>query len=147
MKCQELNEYFDDYILGEVDPALEIRINEHLPECSKCRAEVEEKERLTDYFTIKTSRQPPADAYRKIKDRIFLPGRVRKPFWASYTVRLAALSAAFVFGMILMRVADVVALRSKNEPGIETKARPYYRVPYSDTVQFYAAPAKNLAKI
>ncbi len=147
MKCQELNEYFDDYILGEADPALEIRINEHLLECHQCRQVLEVRERLLADFRRASVGPPPESAWRAVRRAIGAGRHERKPFYARWFFQAVYVAAAFLAGMVLMRTADVISLRAREKPVEETRIRPPYRVPYSDTVQFYAAPAKNLAKI
>jgi anti-sigma factor RsiW len=147
MSCEEIRKHIDDYILGEVDPALEIRINEHVLRCVACRKELEEREAGIGYLTSIPKAAVPDSAYRTIRSRLFPPCREKRPFFASLAGRLVFVSAAFLVGMVLMRTVDVVSFRGKARPAVETKARPYYRIPFADTIKFYSAPAKNLARI
>jgi predicted anti-sigma-YlaC factor YlaD len=147
MSCEEIREHIDDYILGEVDPALEIRINEHVLSCAQCRRELEEREAGIGYFAAVPKAAVPDGAFRTIRSRLFPPRRGKRPFFASFGGRLVFVSAAFLVGMVLMRMVDVASFRVKARPAIETKARPYYRIPFADTIKFYSAPAKNLARI
>jgi predicted anti-sigma-YlaC factor YlaD len=147
MKCQEFRDHFDDYILGEVEPAIEIRINEHLLECDACRRDIEERETLYKDFRDIPKAGPPGSAFFRVKKSIRQPTRAKKPFYARWSLRTAALAATFILGMVLMRGVDVVSLRNREKPTMETGIRPYYRIPYADTIKFYSAPAKNLARI
>jgi len=147
MKCQELRDYFDDYVLGEVEPAFEIQINEHLLECDACRREIEERESLYKDFRGLPKSGPPERVYHRVIHAVHAPSRMKIPFYAHWTFRTAALAATFILGMVLMRGVDVVSLRAKENPAVETRTRPYYRIPYADTIKFYSAPAKNLARI
>lgn len=147
MKCQEFRDHFDDYILGEVEPAIEIQINEHLLECDACRGDVEERETLYKDFRNIPKTGPPGSAFFRVKKSIYPPPQAKKPFYAHWTFRTAALAATFILGMVLMRGMDVVSLRNREKPAAETGTRPSYRIPYADTIKFYSAPAKNLARI
>lgn len=147
MSCEEIRELIDDYILGEVDPAQEIRINEHVLSCAQCRKELEGREAGIGYFAAVPKAVVSDGVYRTIQSRLFPPRRGKRPFFASLAGRLVFVSAAFLVGMVLMRTVDVVSFRVKEKPAIETKARPYYRIPFADTIKFYSAPAKNLARI
>jgi predicted anti-sigma-YlaC factor YlaD len=147
MKCQEFRDHFDDYILGEAEPVIEIQINEHLLECDACRGDVEERETLCKDFRNLPKIGPPGSAFFRMKKAIHQPTQAKKPFYAHWTFRTAALAATFILGMVLMRGVDVVSFRNREKPASETGTRPYYRIPYADTIKFYSAPAKNLARI
>jgi len=147
MTCEELREFFDDYILGELDEAVEIRISEHLLECGSCRREVEERESLFVDFRNIPKLIPPESANRKIRNTVLTPTGEKKPFYRHWIAKTAYMAAAFLVGMVLMRGVDVVSLRAREKPAAETRIRPSYRIPYADTIKFYSAPAKNLARI
>jgi predicted anti-sigma-YlaC factor YlaD len=147
MKCEDIKGYFDDFILGETDPAMEIAINEHLLECPACRQELGEQEALFADLRRTTACPPPERAWHEVRRSIQALSRDRKPRFIRWFAPIVYVTAAFLAGMVLMRAADVISLRSKESPALEIRNRPSYRIPYSDTVQFYAAPAKNLAKI
>ena len=147
MKCEDIKDCFDDFVLGEVDPAMEIAINEHLLECPACRQELGEREALFADLRRTTACPPPERAWHEVRRSVQTLSRDRKPRFVRWFAPIVYVATAFLTGMVLMRAADVITFRAREKPAMETGNRPSYRVPYSDTVQFYAAPAKNLAKI
>jgi anti-sigma factor RsiW len=147
MICEEFKEYFDDYILGELDGADEIRLGEHLLECGSCRREVEERESLFEGFRKIPRSMPPESAYRKVRNAVLTTAGEKKPFYRHWIANTAYMAAAFLLGMVLMRGVDIASLRSREKPDREVGTRPSYRTPYADTIKFYSAPAKNLARI
>ena len=147
MKCEDIKGYFDDFILGEADPAMEIAINEHLLECPACRQELGEQEALFADLRRATVCPPPERAWHEVRRSIRAVLHDRKPRFVRWFAPIVYVTTAFLAGMVLMRAADIITFRAREKPAMETRIRPPYRVPYSDTVQFYAAPAKNLAKI
>jgi len=147
MICEEFKKYFDDYILGELDGAVEIRLSEHLLECGSCRREIEERESLFNGIRNIPKLIPPESVYRQVLSAVLTPAREKKPFYRHWIAKTAYMAAAFLIGMVLMRGVDVVSLRAQEKPAAETGIRPSYRIPYADTIKFYSAPAKNLARI
>ncbi len=147
MNCNKIKKYLDDYILGEIDTSLEIKINEHLLECAHCRQQVNEKESFFASFKESAKFIPPEQTYQKIAGSVFRPDPRKKPFLAGWSWRFAYTVAAFFAGMVLMRIADTQFNKFEEQTEIEVKYEPTYRVPFSDTVLFYTAPPKNLAKI
>jgi anti-sigma factor RsiW len=142
-----LRDHFDDYVLSEVEPSFEIQMNEHLLECESCRREIEERESLYKDFRGLPKAGPPERVYHRVIQAVHAPSRMKKPFYAHWMVRTAALAATFILGMVLMRGVDVVSFRAREKPAVETRIRPSYRIPYADTIKFYSTPAKNLARI
>lgn len=146
MKCREIKTLFDDYILGELSPEFEIQINEHLSECKSCKKELQEKEVAIIAIKKSTVFEPSSESFRRIRKELPVPERPRNSIWLFPKQFVYAL-AAFLFGLVLMRSVDVLMFRQKEVPQAEIKYKTHHREPFVDTVEFYHAPAKNLARI
>ncbi len=146
MDCKEIKEYFDDYILGELDPTIEIQIHGHLEECRKCQKNIEEREMFINQFRDSHKFRPSENAYRRIRSTILVPEKEKRLVWA-LPKKFVYAAAAFLLGIVLMRAIDVLIFPIEERPKAEVKYEPLRKEPYSDTVQFYFVPAKNLAKI
>ncbi len=146
MKCKEMQKYFDDYILGELGSAIEMQMNEHLAECKKCQKILEDKEAVLDVFRNTQKFEPGAGTYGRIKKRIVMQKKPRGLFWV-FPKSLVYVAASFVLGLVLMRTVDIIMLQRVKNPQVEMRYEPSRKEPFSDTVQFYSAPPKNLARI
>lgn len=146
MNCKEIRKYFDDYILGELDPSIEIQVNEHLTECSNCQKGLDEKEAVMNLLKDSRKFEPSNEAYSRINSKIRVPVREKKIIWGLPKSLIYA-TAAFIFGIAVMRTADILFFQVAESPKAEIKYEPARKEPFSDTVQFYSAPPKNLAKI
>jgi predicted anti-sigma-YlaC factor YlaD len=146
MNCKEIRKYFDDYILGELDPVIEIQVNEHLAECNNCQKELDDKETVMNFLKDSRKFEPSNEIYNRISSKIRVPVREKKNIWV-LPKSLVYTAAAFLFGIIVMRTADILFFQVEESPKVEIKYEPARKEPFSDTVQFYSAPPKNLAKI
>lgn len=146
MNCKDIRKYFDDYILGELDPAIEIQVNEHLAECDNCQKELDDKETMMNLLKDSQKFKTPDEVYSRISSKIRVPIREKKNIWV-LPKSLVYTAAAFLFGIIVMRTADILFFQVTESPKAEIKYEPARKEPFSDTVQFYSAPPKNLAKI
>ena len=146
MNCNEMKEYIDDYILGELDPAIEIQFNEHAAACEQCQREIAEKEKVIKFFEGSQRFEPPTEMYRRISSGFVLSKKEKKPLW-KIPRSLVYVMAAFCLGVLLMRTVDVLVLRVEESPKAEMKYESTPKGLISDTIQFYSVPAKNLVKI
>lgn len=146
MKCKEISNLLDDYILGEIIPEIEIQINEHIDECKSCKEELQEKE--TTIIAIKKSSlfKPSSEAFRRIKRELPLSGRSRNFIWF-FPKRVVFAVTAFFLGLVFMRSLDVLIFRRNEVPQEGIKYETRHQEPFVDSVEFYYAPAKNVAKI
>ena len=146
MNCSEIKEYLLDHILEELDPELQIQINEHLAVCGQCRTEAAATERLVDGFAASARFEPVPDVYRDIAGRIGKKQPSRAKLFGIPRSFVFALGA-FMLGIIVTRSVDTI-VRNRTEPsGIEVRQELPRKVPFSDTVEFYSVPAKHLARI
>lgn len=146
MKCTEFREFYDDYVLHEIDPEIEMQINEHLLECEPCRKEISEREKIIDIFRRSQRFSPPGTLYRRVTDGIGDTHKERVPlFGLPRGVVYAA--AAFVLGVVMTKAVDSLFLRVEQLRPVEVKQEQLRPTPFSDTVEFYSVPAKNLARI
>jgi hypothetical protein len=146
MKCEERRKYFDDYILGELDPTIEIQINEHVLVCKDCQKEIEDREKTIVLFKGLRRFAPSNRVYKRIRNKIYVPRKEKNLLWG-LPRSLIHMAAAFLFGLVLMRSIDFIFLETKESPKIETKQEHMRKSPFSDTVQFYSAPAEHLVRI
>lgn len=146
MKCQDIRSSLDDYILGELDPDTEIQMNEHLSECKECAEELTKKEAAFNIVKSSARFEPSAEPFRRIKRQIFIHRKQRRLFWI-FPKSFAYAAVAFLFGIALMKSLDVFILKPAERPRVEIKYETRYKEPFIDTVEFYHAPAKNLARI
>jgi hypothetical protein len=89
--------------------------------------------------------EPPASAFKRVQDTITVPRRDRRFLWI-FPKQIVYTFGAFLLGIIIMRFVDAVFLNRTEEPQVEIYRVPAYREPSADTVQFYTAPAKHLAR-
>lgn len=146
MKCNKIKQYFDDYILGELDPIIEIQVNEHFAECERCRKEIEKKEAVIRVFKNAKRFEPSDKTYRRIKAHIITPKKEKRLLWL-FPKSFVYAAAAFLLGVILMRSIDILLFQTEESPKVEIRYEAPQKEPFSDTVQFYSAPPKNLARI
>jgi len=144
--CKEIKKYFDDYILGELDSDTEIQMNEHLSECKECAEELTKREAVFNIVRSSPRFEPSAEIFRRIKRQIFIQKKQRKLLWI-FPKSFAYAVVAFLFGIALMKSLDVFILKPEQSPRVETKYETRHEEPFVDTVEFYYAPAKNLARI
>jgi len=146
MNCSEIKNYVIDYVIEELDPDLQIQVNEHLAICEKCRSEVQQTELAIDGFKDATRFKPATDVYRKIAEQIEVP-RSKRPRLLGMPRNLVYAFGAFVLGIVITRSVDNIILGVRGPSRIEVRQESPRRVPFSDTVEFYSVPAKNLARI
>lgn len=146
MKCAEFRELYDDYILHELEPEIEMQINEHLLECESCRTEIAEREKIVDLFRGSQKFSPPATLYRRITDGIGVLRKERRPLFG-LSRGLVYAAAAFVLGIVITRAVDSLLVTVERTSPVEVKQEQQRPMPFSDTVEFYSVPAKNLARI
>lgn len=146
MDCKEIQKYFDDYILDELDSVIEIQVNEHLTECDNCQKELDAKEAVMNFLKNSQKFEPSNEIYSQISSKIRVPVKEKKIIWG-LPRNLIYAAAAFIFGIAVMRTADILFFQIEEPPKVEIKYAPARKEPFSDTVQFYSVPPKNLAKI
>jgi len=66
MKCSEIKNHMIDYVLNELDPEYQIKVNEHLAICSECRGELQRTEVVIDGFRGTTRFEPTPAVYGNI---------------------------------------------------------------------------------
>jgi hypothetical protein len=146
MDCAEFRGFYDDYILNELEPQKEMQINEHLLECEPCRKEISEREKIIDLFRKSRRFSPPVKLYRRIADGIGVVHKERRPLFG-LPKGLVYATAAFVLGIVMTRAIDSLFLRVERASPVEVRQEQLKPMPFSDTVEFYSVPAKNLARI
>jgi len=146
MKCQDIRSSLDDYILGELDSDTEIQMNEHMSECKECAEELAKREAVFNIVKSSARFEPSAETFRRIKRQIFVR-RKQSRLFRVFPKSVVYAAAAFLLGIVFIKSFDRLVLKSEERPRVETKYETHYREPFVDTVEFYHAPAKNLARI
>lgn len=146
MKCREIKTLFDDYILADLDSDTEIQMNEHMSECKECAEELAKREAVFNIVKSSARFEPSAETFRRIKRQIFVR-RKQSRLFRVFPKSVVYAAAAFFLGVVLMRSLDVLLFKPEQSPRVETKYETRYEEPFVDTVEFYYAPAKNLARI
>ena len=146
MNCAEIKHYLIDYVLEELDPELQIQVNEHLAICKKCRGEVRQTEVVIDGLRNSVRFKPATDVYRRIAEQIEIP-QPKRPRLLGMPRNLVYALGAFILGVVVTRSVDGVILHIREPARIEVRQESPRKVPFSDTIEFYSVPAKNLARI
>jgi len=107
MSCTEWKDEWVAWIYGELDPAAEGVVREHLESCSTCRESMRQLE--SSRQMLRESASPVPVAPRVV---VLEPKRFRRPTWAFAGGFLAA-AALFAFGL----VTSPVLLGPPSDPG------------------------------
>ncbi|MDQ2841239.1 MAG: anti-sigma factor [Acidobacteriota bacterium] len=109
MSCQEVGEFLDAYVDGELDVVTSLRFDGHLTECDSCRALCEQYKQLHDsvqnqipYF------KAPGELEDKIRLQLRRAGRdrpvtIRREWFPGWAVAASVL-ILFVFGALLFQI-------------------------------------------
>ncbi|MGB7054940.1 MAG: zf-HC2 domain-containing protein [bacterium] len=146
MNCSEAKKYLTDYVLEELDPELQIQVNEHLAICKKCAGQVLQTAAVIDSFKDSARFKPTPGVYGRITDQIRVPKPERSRIFGMPRSLVFALGA-FLFGIVVTRSIDFIIMNVREPSSIEVRQEAPRKVPFSDTVEFYSVPAKNLARI
>ena len=146
MICSEMKNYLLDYVLEELPPEVQIQVNEHLAICQKCKGEVQQTEALIKGFKDSETFEPAPGIYGRIVRQISVPKPQRARFFGVPRGVVFAF-AAFLLGIVITRSIDVIVMNVREPSRIEVRQEIPRRVPFTDTVEFYSVPAKNLARI
>jgi anti-sigma factor RsiW len=145
MNCSQTKNLFNDYVLEELDPNIEIQVNEHVAKCENCRSELTDLETFVHDMHAPSRFRPDNAVYQRIKACLHLEPKKRRPFWI-FPRNLVYAAATFLLGMALMRTADAVLFPVNAYKRSETQSEPIRKTPFADTVEFYTVPVENLAK-
>ncbi len=146
MTCSELKSHLVDYTLGELSPELEIRVNEHLAVCKKCSVLLKQIGDTVSGFEGSARFKPTPGVYTRIAEKITVLKPEPSRFLGMPKSMVFAFGA-FMLGIVLTKSIDAIIISTRRVSGIEVRQEAPRRVPFSDTVEFYSVPAKNLARI
>jgi len=80
MRDVHVDEYVDLYALGALEPSEQAMVDEHLNECTRCRALLEESKRVTELLTWTPEQfDPPPDLQRRVMARVNQLARIEAP--------------------------------------------------------------------
>jgi anti-sigma factor RsiW len=146
MKCSKISSYIIDHVLEELSPDLQIQVNEHLAICKKCQAALQQTEAVINGFKNSARFRPTPNIFPKIMKQFKVPKPHHARFFGLPRGLVYALGA-FLLGVIMTKSLDTVIINIGKTSRIEVRQESPRRVPFSDTVEFYSVPAKNLARI
>jgi anti-sigma factor RsiW len=146
MKCLEISDYLIDYVLEELNPELQIQVNEHLAICKKCQAEVQQTQGFIDNFRGTARFEPTSEVYKKIAEQVRMPKPEHRRLFGIPRNFVFAFGT-FLLGIVLTRSIDLFIVNARRPSRIEARQEAPRNMPFSDTVEFYSVPAKNLARI
>jgi len=146
MKCNEVVKHLNDFVLEELDQETEIQVNEHCAQCDTCQKALTERYAVTDLLKKSERFDAPAHLYGRVKRSVFEPKKERFVFWGVRRSLVFAV-AMFFLGVVVMRVVDVYVMSMQPAAKTEIRTEPLRLEQRSDTVEFYTAPAENLARI
>jgi hypothetical protein len=102
--------------------------------------------RLVERVSASSGFKPVAEVYERIREQIRMPRPKPARFFGVSRSLVFALGA-FLLGIIMTRSIDTI-IRNRAQPSrIEVRQEVPRVAPFSDTVEFYSVPAKNLARI
>lgn len=86
MTDQHVDELIDLYALGALEPGEQVAVDEHLDDCPRCRAQLEEAKQLVMMFAWTPDQHDPPPALRgKVMQRIShlqrLQGKAQRSWW------------------------------------------------------------------
>lgn len=108
MTTEHVDELIDLYALGALEPSEQAMVDEHLDECGRCRAQLDEAKRLVLLMAYTPDQhEPPPDLQRKVMRRVQqlqrVEGRVPQSWWQNFVQR-------FNVPQFGLRLATAVAL-------------------------------------
>ena len=146
MKCSEIREHLFDHVMGELTPEIEMQVNEHLAVCGECREELQKVEALAKIMGNAARFSPAPRSYAKIAEQLRTPRRQAARLFG-FDRNLVFALGAFLFGIVLTRSIDTVVAHTRQPVRIEVRQEEPGTTPFADTIEFYAVPARNLARI
>jgi len=145
MKCSDISGSIIDYLLEELAPELEIQMHEHLAICEKCRNELGQMEAVIDRIRFAERFRPMSEIYPKIMDQV-KPRRGERKWFFGISRNLIYALGAFGLGILITSSVDAFLSRARQPERFEVRPQVPSKEPFSDTVEFYAVPAKNLIR-
>ncbi len=146
MKCSEIRDHLFDHAMGELTPEIEIQVNGHLTVCGECREELQKIEAIATTMGNAARFSPAPRSYARIAEQLRTPRRQAARLFG-FDRNLVFALGAFLFGIVLTRSVDTVAAHTRQPVRMEVRQDEPGRTPFADTVEFYAVPARNLARI
>jgi len=70
MQCKQAQELFSDYIAGQLDPALNVSLDNHARSCETCRSEIAGLRRVWSSLDALPSVEPPSFFHENLMHRI-----------------------------------------------------------------------------
>jgi predicted anti-sigma-YlaC factor YlaD len=145
MDCKTVQRQLVDYLLDELDSKLEIRISEHLVNCTACQKEAERLELLFQSIRDEEPVVPSDRVLNRIRLKTGSKAAMTPLTILQKPVRLYHALATLILGIVLATLSNVGMKRTTAGP--ETVAESYQVIrqsPVSDSITFYTAPSHRL---
>jgi len=145
VNCKQLKEHIIDYLLGELDTMLEMRINEHLSVCENCKKEVENMETLFEKISDKKELLPHKKAFQLVKKRIKIENRFNHFSFIRRPIKLYYAIATLFLGILLTSLSFILIDKGTiQQEEIKSSYKTKYEYPTPDSITFYTAPSRRL---
>jgi mycothiol system anti-sigma-R factor len=87
MNCKEVDGFLDAYLDGELESSQKLELEQHLSQCSECRAALEERRKFRSFFAANA---PRYKAPEELRAKISTITRQKKYSWWRLTLICAA---------------------------------------------------------
>lgn len=119
MQCQQAQELFSDHLAGQLDPALNVSLENHERSCAKCRAELAGMRRVWSELDALPSVEPPAFFHDNLMHRIRIEqdkldeAAQRKRFSWNWRALFQPRSPVFAVGLLLLALLGMGGLHAQ----------------------------------
>jgi anti-sigma factor (TIGR02949 family) len=96
MNCKEAEDFLDAYLDGELESSQKLELEQHLGQCSECRAALEERRQFRSFFAANA---PQYKAPEELRVRIATITQQKKSTWWRLTLICAA--ALLAVGLVI----------------------------------------------
>jgi hypothetical protein len=97
MKCEDIQKELKDFLDGDIDDKKKKEMKNHLEQCPKCSAELEEYKRLSGILSEWKGIEPSPHSYEKLESRI----ESNESFWGKVFTHSFLKKAAFQFAVVI----------------------------------------------
>jgi predicted anti-sigma-YlaC factor YlaD len=145
MKCASVKKLLDEYLLNELEPDVEMKINEHCALCTSCRNALDEFREVHETLKQVEPAHPSAGLYDRLIERMGRE-RSRHRFLWIFPRTFVYSAIAFFFGIVVMYSIENITLKRGLSESMDKQYEPTHHEIGSDTIAFYSVPAEHLVR-